>query len=487
MFEKRLKEFEPIFYPKSIAVIGASADERSFGYKWVRALISAGFEEPIYPVSYGGGTIAGLEISPALTSVPGEVDYVIASVSRQSVLGLLDDCIAKKVKAIQFFTAGFSEIGTRQGRELEEQMVTKARQGGIRIIGPNCIGIYCPEHRIPLGPSPLGKVGISGSVGFVSQSGGIAAKLVEVGIARGINYSKGVSFGNGIDLDASDFLQYLTADAKTTVIGAYLEGTRDGRRLFDAVKEMTKVKPLVIWKGGRTEVGAQAAMSHTGSLASSAAVWSAMLKQVGAIEVHSLEELSDSLLMFQHLGNWRGSNIAIVGGLADGGGGISVSASDICTESGLNVPPLSSQTREELTKLLGEVGGIFRNPIDVSQAQSRDPLTLSRAMQVIVEDPIVELVLVQEDVDILLSYSSPKEVERINEFFIEFRGRQSKPLVIVLPPGSSEPERLTLERRLSEASIAVFPTMERAAKAIGAVNSWFGFKKGAESSGQPLQ
>lgn len=487
MSEKRLKEFEPVFYPKSIAVIGASADERNFGHKWVRALISAGFDGSIYPVSYGGGTIAGLEISPALTSVPGEVDYVIASVSRQSVLGLLDDCIAKKVKAIQFFTAGFSEIGTHQGRELEERMVTKARQGGIRIIGPNCIGIYCPEHRIPLGPSPLGKVGISGSVGFVSQSGGIAAKLVEVGIARGINYSKGVSFGNGIDLDASDFLQYLTADAKTTVIGAYLEGTRDGRRLFDIVKGMTKVKPLVIWKGGRTEVGAQAAMSHTGSLASSAAVWSAMLKQVGAIEAHSLEELSDGLLMFQHLGDWRGSNIAIVGGLADGGGGISVSASDICTETGLNVPPLSSQTREELTKLLGEVGGIFRNPIDVSQAQSRDPLALSRAMRLIVEDPIVELVLVQEDVDVLLSYSSLKEVERINEFFIEFRGGQSKPLVIVLPPGSSEPERLSLERKLSKASIAVFPTMERAAKAIVAVNSWFGFKKGAESSGQPLQ
>ena len=340
---------------------------------------------------------------------------------------------------------------------------------------------------MPLGPSHLGKVGISGSVGFVSQSGGIAAKLVEVGIARHINYSKGISFGNGIDLNASDFLQYLTADAKTTVIGAYLEGTRDGRRLFDTMKEVTKAKPLIIWKGGRTEVGAQAAMSHTGSLASSAAVWAAMLKQVGAVEVHSLEQLSDSLLMFQHLGDWRGSNIAIVGGLADGGGGISVSAGDICSESGLNVPPLSSQTREELTKVLGEVGGIFRNPIDVSQAQSRDPLSLSRAMQLIVEDPIIELVIVQEDVDILLSYSSLREVERINDFFVELGGRQSKPLVIVLPPGSAEPERLSLEQRLSKASIAVFPTMERAAKAIVTINSWFGFKRGAANSRQPLQ
>lgn len=474
MFEEKLKEFEPIFYPESIAVVGASADERKFGSKWVKALISAGFKGPIYPVSSGGGITSGLRISPNLRAVPGEVDYVIASVPRQSVLGLLDDCTAKKVKAVQFFTAGFSEIGTPHGREMEQQMLLKARRGGVRIIGPNCIGIYCPEHRIPLGPSPLGKIGMSGSVAFISQSGGIAAKLVEIGMARHINYSKCISFGNGIDLDACDFLQYLAADAKTTVIGAYLEGTRDGRRLFDTMKEVAKAKPLLIWKGGRTEVGAQAAMSHTGSLTSSAAIWSAILKQVGAIEVHNLDELADALLIFQNLGRWRGSNVAIVGGLADGGGGISVSASDICTESGLNMPPLPSRTREELIKLLGEVGSILRNPIDVSQAQNRDPLTLSRAIELVMEDPVIEIVLIQEDVDLLSSYSSPPEVERINDFFIDLKGRQGKPLVVVLPPGSAEPERLNVEQKLLKASVPIFPTMERAAKAIATINRYFG-------------
>jgi len=487
LFEERLREFEPVFYPRSIAIVGASADERKFGSKWVKGLVSAGFAGPVYPVSSGGGTIAGLEISPDLRSVPGEVDYVIASVPRQSVLGLLDDCTARKVKVIQFFTAGFSEVGTGRGRELEQQMVVKAKQGGIRIIGPNCIGVYCPEHKMPLGPSSLGRVGTSGFVGFVSQSGGIAAKLVEIGIARHINYSKGVSFGNGIDLDASDFLQYLAADARTRVIGAYLEGTRDGRRLFDTMKEVTKAKPLIIWKGGRTEVGTEAAMSHTGSLTSSAPVWSAMLKQVGAIEVHSLEELSDGLLICQQLEGWKGGNIAVIGGLADGGGGISVSASDICSETGLDMPPLSSKTREGLIELLGEVGGIFRNPVDVSQAQSRDPLTFSRAIQLIVEDPVIELVVIQEDVDILLSYSSVAEVQRINDFFIDLRSRQSKPLVIVLPPGSAEPERLNLVRRFSEASIAVFPSMERAAKAIVTINKCASREAGAPSSGQALQ
>lgn len=473
MSEEKFKEFEPIFYPKSIAVIGASRNEKKTGSQWVKALISAGFPGPVYPVASGGGTVWGLKIFPNLRLVPGEVDYVIVSIPRQSVLELLDDCAAKRVKAVQFFTAGFSETGKPQWRELEEQMVRKARGNGIHIIGPNCIGVYCPEHKIPCGPSPMGKIGLSGSVGFISQSGGIADKLMEIGIARHINYSKGVSFGNGIDLDASDFLQYLAADSRTMVIGAYLEGTRNGRRLFGTMKEVAKTKPLVIWKGGGTEVGAQAAMSHTGSLASSAAIWSAAIKQAGAIEVRSLEELTDSLLIFQQLGYWKGSNVAIIGGLADGGGGISVSASDACMEAGLKLPPLSTRTREKLTKLLGEVGSILRNPVDVSPAQFGGLSTLFQAIELVAEDPVIELVLIQEDVDILLSLMSHKDVRRINDSFADLKSRQKKPLVIVLPSGSAEPERLDMEQTLLRASIPVFPTMERAAKAIVSINKYF--------------
>ena len=471
MFEEKLKEFESIFYPKSIAVVGASTNEMKTGSRWVKALISAGFPGPIYPIGSSEGVISGLKIFPNLRGAPGEVDYVIVSIPRQSVLELLDDCAAKKVKAVHFFTAGFSETGKPEGQELEEQMVRKARQGGIRFIGPNCLGIYCSERKIPCGPLP--KVGASGSVGFISQSGGIAEKLTEIGIARHINYSKGVSFGNGIDLDASDFLQYLDADPKTIVIGAYLEGARRGHHLFDTVREVAEIKPLVIWKGGRTEVGAQAAMSHTGSLASSAAVWSAMLKQAGAIEVHSLEELTDTLLIFQQLGCWKSNNVAIIGGLANGGGGISVSASDACMESGLKLPPLSTKTREKLSDLLGEVGSILRNPIDVSQARRHGSDNLFKAIESVVEDSFIDLVLIQEDMDILLPHFSREGVERINDFLVDLRRRQNKPVVVVLPPGSAEPERLDMEQRLLRASMPVFPTMERAAKAIVTINKYF--------------
>jgi len=469
LFEEKLKELEPVFYPKSIAVVGASATSIKAGSVWVRDLRSAGFPGVIYAVGSSGGRLGDLEVFPNLRLVPGEVEYVIVAIPRQSVLELLDDCATKNVKAVHFFTAGFSEIGTQQGRMLEEQMLEKARWGNIRIVGPNCIGAYCPEHRIPFLTGILGE---SGPVGFVSQSGGIATKLVTIGIARHINYSKGVSFGNGIDLDASDFLQYLAADPKTKVIGAYLEGTRDGTRLFNTMKEVARVKPLVVWKGGRTEAGAQAAMSHTGSLVSSAAIWSAMLKQAGAIEVHSLEELTDTLLIFQQLGHGRGTRAAIIGGLADGGGGNSVAAGDACMENGLKVPPLSSETRQELVKLLGEVGSIFHNPVDVSQAQFRGLPTLFKAIDLVTRDTTSDIVLVQEDTDILLPIYSRQGLEEINEFFIELGARQNKPVIVVLPSGSAEPERLQIEQKLLKGSIPVFCSMERAAKAIYGVNQY---------------
>jgi acyl-CoA synthetase (NDP forming) len=469
LFKEKLKEFEPIFYPKSVAVIGASTTSTKVGSVWVWSLKTAGFPGYIYPVGSKSGRIADLEIFPNLRLVPGEVDYVIVAIPRQSILELLDDCVAKNVKAVQFFTAGFSEMDARHGHKLEQQMLEKARQGNVRIIGPNCIGIYCPEHKIPF---PLGTLGASGSVGFVSQSGGIAAKLVTIGIARHINYSKVVSFGNGIDLDASDFLQYLAADPKTKVIGAYLEGTRDGGRLFNTMKELAKVKPLVVWKGGRTDAGAQAATSHTGSLASSAAIWSAMLKQAGAIEVHSMEELTDTLLILQQLGHWQGTRAAIIGGLADGGGGNSVAAGDACMENGLNVPPLSPGTRQKLSELLGEVGSILHNPVDVSQAQFRGLETLFKSIDLVARDTAIDVILIQEDIDILLPIYARQGLEEINDFFMKLAGRQNKPIIVVLPHGSAESERMQIGQKLLAASVPVFCSMERAAKAIYNINQY---------------
>ncbi len=460
-----LQKFIPIFYPKSIAVVGVSQNMFKAGSFWFKTIVDAGFDGNIYPVNPRGGEFLGLKVYPSLRAIPEPVDYVIVSIPREAVPGLLDDCAANKVKAVHFFTAGFSELGDSSGHRLEEELVKKAREGSFRIIGPNCIGTYCPEHKVPYGPG--GKIGKVGSVGFISQSGGIGEKLVELGTARGINYGKGISFGNGIDLDSPDFMEYMAADPKISVIGAYLEGTRNGRHLFNTMKAVAKVKPLIVWKAGRTDVGAAAAMSHTGSLASSAAIWSAALRQSRVIEVHGIEELADTLLIFQQLGWYEGSGngVAIVGGLADGGGGISVSASDACAGLGLNIPPLTTKTKQGLTSLLGQVGSILRNPVDVSQSGS-NPSIIKEALELILADSSIDLVIIQEDMGVLLKYLPWELVQAVNAVFIDLRIRQRKPVVVVSPPGATEAERLEMERALTQASIPVFPTMERAAKAI---------------------
>jgi acyl-CoA synthetase (NDP forming) len=474
--EELIREFEPIFYPKSIAVVGVSQNIFKVGSLWLKAIIDSGFSGAIYPINPRGGEILGLKVYTSIKEIPGIVDYVIVSISREAVPELLDDC-ANKVKAVHFFTAGFSETGDIVGHKLEEELVRKARDGGFRIIGPNCIGVYSPEVRVPYGLS--GRIGEVGSVGFISQSGGIGEKLFELGLARGIKYSKGISFGNGIDLDSPDYMEYMAADPRISVIGAYLEGVKNGRQLFITMKDASRLKPLVVWKAGRTDVGAAAAASHTGSLASSAHIWSAALRQAGAIEVQDVEELTDTLLIFQQLGRLKvnGNGIAVVGGLADGGGGISVSASDACAELGLDIPALSSETRRKLTKLLGQVGSILHNPVDVSQSGSNRS-TIKEATSFVLADPSIDLVIVQIDAGILLKYFPWELVESIFATFIELRAEREKPIVVVSPPGTDETRRIDMERQLALASIPVFPTMKRAAKAIINLSRYSRFRNG---------
>jgi len=474
--EELLREFEPIFYPKSIAVVGISQNVFKVGSVWLKALVNAGFQGAIYPIHPRGGEFSGLKVYTSIRDVPGIVDYVIVCIPREAVPQLMDDC-ARKVRAIHFFTAGFSEAGDKTGRLLEEELVGKAKQGGFRIIGPNCLGVYSPEVRVPYGPA--GRIGEIGSVGFISQSGGIGEKLFELGVARNIKYNKGISFGNGIDLDSPDYMEYMGADPRISVIGTYLEGTRNGQRLFSTMKSVANLKPLIVWKAGRTKVGAAAAASHTGSLASSAAVWSAAMGQSGVIEVQDVEELTDTMLIFQQLGQLevRGNGIAIVGGLADGGGGISVSASDSCAELGLNIPELFLTTRRKLTNVLGSVGSILRNPVDLSQSGSNH-LKIKEATGYVLQDSSVDLVIVQIDAGILLKYLPWELVQSIFNVFIELVTEQGKPIVIVSPPGAFETQRLEMEQRLSKASIPIFPTMRRAAKAIVNLNRYSRFRRG---------
>ncbi len=388
--------------------------------------------------------------------------------------GLLDDCAAKKVKVVQFFTAGFSETGEEEGRRLEREMVKKARQGGFRIIGPNCIGVYSPANNMPFGPAPhLGEVG---TVAVISQSGGHAGSILEIGVTRGIHFSKIVSFGNGCDLDSVDYLEYFAADPETTIIGAYLEGVKQGQRFFELAREISKTKPLVIWKGGKTEAGAEAAASHTGALAISESIWSAVLRQAGVVKVESLEELADTLLTFQHYPPFLGDSVAIIAGLAGGGGGESVSSTDACASAGLDVPPFTEETRRRLKPILPQAGSILRNPLDMGGVGGSLEI-LEQTIGLVAADPEINIIIINEHFDSLAAFLSWETLNQMNDIFIRFRKNQHKPIVVVSRPGLTSAERSAVERKLCDARISLYPSLDRAARAIANMNWYYRFHR----------
>jgi acyl-CoA synthetase (NDP forming) len=468
---RMLKELEPIFYPRSVAVVGASPNERKIGSQWLN---SCGFWGELYPVNPRGGEVFGLKIYRDLRSIPGPVDLVIVCIPRTAVLRLLDDCAAKRVKAVYFFTAGFSEVGEPKWARVEMEMVSRARQAGFRIIGPNCFGVYSPEHGIPYGPFDL-RTAI-GPVGFISQSSGHMGKMIEFAGMRGLGFSKAVSVGNGSDLGCADFLEYLAVDPETSVIGLYVEGPRDTRRLFETLRAACRTKPVVVWKGGRSAAGARSAASHTGALASSAAVWSVALKQAGAIEVDGLNEMADTLLLFEKVGRTKRGNLGVVCGLTDGGGGEAVMVSDACAALGIDVPALTEKTSQEVVGLIGQVGSVLCNPVDMSQRQ-RDAQTLRRAMELVAGERQVDLIVVYENAGAILESFPEKTAEALNATIADFSKGQKKPVLAILPPGPAEMRRAQIERSLSGAGVPVFPSIERAAKAIANVRRYTGFRE----------
>lgn len=257
-----------LFHPNSIAVVGVSTDTTRLasGQVFLRALIDAGFKGKIYAVSRERGEIFGFKIHPGINNIPDRVDYVISAIPAQDTPQLIIDCADKGVKAIHMFTAGFSEIADEEGEQLQSQIATMARQRGIPIIGPNCMGLYCPKTGLAFHPDMPKE---SGPIGFISQSGGNAILAVREAGSRGVYFSKVISYGNACDLNESDFLEYLTHDPETRIIAAYIEGVKDGARFIEALKQATKVKPVIVYKGGITESGTRAVASHTGVIAGS--------------------------------------------------------------------------------------------------------------------------------------------------------------------------------------------------------------------------
>jgi len=355
-------DLEFLFHPNSIALVGiTTATTWHWTLTFLEGLIEIEFDRPLYLVNPKGGEIKGHKVYTSLKDVPGNIDYVIGLVNAQIAPKLVEECAEKGVRAIHFCTAGFSETGEEQRIKLESELVEVARRKGIRIIGPNCMGIYCPQSRLSFSPAFPKE---SGPVGVISQSGGNSIYLVRQAALRGVRFSKVISYGNACDINETDLLEYLANDVDTKIIALYIEGIKDGKRFRRALEEATKEKTVILLKGGATEGGARAAAGHTAALAGSRTTWDALCKQLGIISVSSIEEMIDVLVTLLFLPLPRGRNALLFGA----GGGASVLIADEFESRGLRVPPLPPEIITQIREFTPIAGNILRNPVDYSQA-----------------------------------------------------------------------------------------------------------------------
>jgi len=471
MPENRLDEFAPIFYPKSHAVIGASADLRKFGGRMLQVLLTFGYSGRLYPVNPQETEVQGMKTYASVKDIPGPVDFASIAVPARAVPEVVQECLDKGVKAAQVLSAGFREVG-EEGARLERELADIAARG-IRIVGPNCFGVYSPDGGITILPgATLPKE--SGPVAFISQSGGYAIRVPRRAEGLGIRFSKVVSYGNACDISECDLLEYFHQDPQTKIITGYIEGVKDGPRFFKLLQEVCRTKPVILWKGGLTEGGARAVQSHTASMGGEEQIWGAVFRQTGAVRVTGLEELLDAMLAFLYLEPQTGCRVCPIGG----GGGIGVAASDSCERMGLEVPVFPSELQKKLMSIVPAAGASARNPVDVA-SPGPPPQMLRAVMETVATEADIDIIIVDE-IDMTMVVSSGDQAMRPPELSkeraqvpVDIKNKFGKPVVMVMPVEAtgtaaleSEGARRHIRDYYLEQGLPVYLTLERAAKAL---------------------
>jgi len=446
-------DLEEIFHPRSVAVVGASAE--TLGY--ISPISEGKLGDRLFLVNPRYQEFMGRKCYPSLLDIPHPVDYVIVGTPARVVPQVIEDCVRKGVKAVHIYSSGFSEVG-EEGARLEREVVERAR-GKLRIIGPNGMGVYCPEAGLFF---LNGQPQESGPVGFVSQSGTFAVYSTAAGELGEVRFSKVVSYGNAADLDAPDFVEYLAEDPETRLLLVYVEGTRRGRELFQALKKAASRKPVLMLKGGRTPQGARAASSHTGSLAGSQVIWEAVFRQTGVIPVGSFEEMMDTARAFLLSPPPRGRGVS----MASVSGGVSVVETDACVEMGLEVPVFGEETQRRLREILPAAGTSLKNPLDVWPAFVSG--TLPQLLEVALSDGGIHSLILEVQMgayyrDLVLTEDYLRELaERCGEM----RRRWGKPVLISNPPELDWKFAYRVRKIFREHGLPVYESVRRAAKAL---------------------
>jgi acyl-CoA synthetase (NDP forming) len=463
---ERIENLRRAFEPKVAVVIG---DKKMGGYMWLRALKR--FTGKLYSVQIDPNEIPaieamGIENRKSLAEITEHIDYAVSAVPRQVALRILKDCVDSKVGSIGFFTSGFSETTEELGIQLERQLRETALNSDIALVGPNCMGLYSPAYGLCNFPDE--QVGETGDVCFLSQSGTHTINFAIQAVAHGIKVNNAASIGNVLVLEAADYIDLMAADPKTRVLGMYIEGVRDGRRFFESVQRAARKIPVLIWKGGVTEAGARATFSHTGSLATPGAVWSAMVRQSGAASIDSLDAMLDAVELLARGRELKGRRMGLVAMT----GGQSVVITDTFAGAGLEIPTLSDSSYDELKTFFNIIGGSYRNPLDAGGTIGGgiNLGNLDRILSILDRDPVIDAIVLEIGTGFRAGRwaTHEEELTTLLDRIAAFAKATPKPFAVILHPAHLEAIVARAKALARQRGLVVFDTFERAAAAFRA-------------------
>ena len=374
------KQVDPFFNPKSVALVGASADYRKLGNSILMNLLAS--EIDVYPITHSRDFVLGVKAYPSLADLPKPVDLVIVAVAAKYCASLIPEIRKAGARNAVIISGGFSETG-KEGRAIEENLVKASIESGVRIIGPNCVGVS--NSRLFNGTFTM--MPERGNIAFVSQSGALGGMIIYTTRSKRIGMSKFASVGNSADVGIVEIINYFRKDQKSSVIAAYIEGVTRGRELFESLLKAAQEKPVVVLKGGKSEAGSRATQSHTGSLAGSSKVFDGMIRQAGCVTAPTLDTLFEICKLFDYQPLPKGRNIGIISNT----GGAGVLATDSASDHGLKITQFKEETQHELRQVLSPIASV-ENPVDVVASGGRREYRI--ATELLLKDPNVDMLLV---------------------------------------------------------------------------------------------
>ena len=455
-----------LFYPKSIAVVGASPKLSGVKLPYFQILKMVGFKGELYPVNPNYEEIEGVRAYPSIDDLPEGIDLAIVGTPAQRSLKVVKAAARRKIKFLHFYTSGFGEGGNNS---LELELVDEARKGGIRIVGPNCIGIHSPEAGVSFNFAV--KSSIPGDVAFFSQSGGATSNFVSMAISRKIGLNKVISYGNQIDIRAEEYLEYFAKDKKIRFIACYVEDIKEPRAFLKALKEATETKPVAILKGGMTKQGAKAAASHTGALASDHQIWASAIRQHGGILVENFEQLLDLALIGSSSKTPKGTRMGFLGA----GGGAAVSFTDLAILAGLSLPELQKTTQEIISEKIDEVNTSTVNPVDLGM-YGFDFNVMAHTIKALRQDKGIDVIIPYFSIDYISTFQSD-QIESGPHAIIEAANSTGKSVVPVLSKFTEdnigmEKARISIYSSFRDAGLPVYATIQDAIYSIKRYLEW---------------